>query len=79
MYYPTSHFRLILIAEKDKVYEKFPIPLINRLEKHIVTTATILSESDQQDILKMLQIWKDNFTQVESLLVLHSVSQHFCI
>ena len=27
-------FRLILVAEDKDVYSRFPIPLINRLEKH---------------------------------------------
>ena len=27
-------FRMIVIAEDSDVWEKFPIPLINRLEKH---------------------------------------------
>lgn len=29
-----TDFRLIVIEEKDVVYEQFPVPLINRLEKH---------------------------------------------
>ena len=36
--------RLVLIAEKDKVYDEFPIPLINRLEKHFVNTETVLKD-----------------------------------
>ena len=32
-----------MVAEKRVVYEKFPIPLINRLEKHFVTINTMLS------------------------------------
>ena len=37
-------FRLVLIAEDKDVYEKFPIPLINRLEKHYLGMETMLSE-----------------------------------
>jgi hypothetical protein len=37
-------FRLVLIAEDKDVYEKFPIPLINRLEKHYLGTETMLTE-----------------------------------
>ena len=60
-----SNGRLILIADMDKVYEKFPIPLINRLEKHIVTTSTIL-QPDQRQILKELHVWLSSFCRVTS-------------
>lgn len=39
-------FRLVLIAEDLDVYEKFPIPLINRLEKHFLGMETILTEGN---------------------------------
>jgi len=61
-------FRLILIAEKDKVYDKFPIPLINRLEKHLVTTSTILLP-DQQKVLRRLEQWIDGFTEVQGYII----------
>ncbi|XP_062573652.1 E3 ubiquitin-protein ligase rnf213-alpha-like, partial [Saccostrea cucullata] len=35
-------FRLIVVAEKDTVYRQFPIPLINRLEKHFLNISTLL-------------------------------------
>ena len=38
------NFRLVLIAEDVDVYKKFPIPLINRLEKHYLGTETMLTE-----------------------------------
>ncbi|WAR07205.1 R213A-like protein [Mya arenaria] len=41
-------FRLIVVAEKQTVYKKFPIPLINRLEKHFLTVNTILKDREQQ-------------------------------
>ena len=56
-------YRLILIAEKDKVYEKFPIPLINRLEKHLVTTSTILKQR-QVDLCERLKNWIRQFTRM---------------
>ncbi len=40
-------FRLVLIAEDNEVYEKFPIPLINRLEKHYLGMETMLTEGKQ--------------------------------
>ena len=36
-------FRLIVVADKTTVYDQFPPPLINRLEKHILTMSTIIS------------------------------------
>ena len=62
--------RLILIADKDKVYDKFPIPLINRLEKHLVTTSTILLP-DQQEALRTLQKWIHGFTKVLGYVCIH--------
>ena len=38
------NFRLILIAEDNEVHHKFPIPLINRLEKHYLGMETMLTE-----------------------------------
>ena len=54
--------RLILIAEKDTVYEKFPIPLINRLEKHFVLTRTVLL-SWQERVLDALIEWVKQFSR----------------
>ena len=53
-------FRLILIAEKDKVYEEFPTPLINRLEKHFVVTSTVLTDA-QKELLKDLEAWAKEY------------------
>ena len=52
--------RLILIAEKDKVYQEFPTALINRLEKHFVVTSTILTEG-QLCIEQELNEWIGKF------------------
>ena len=37
------NFELIVIARKEVVYERFPIPLINRLEKHFFSAENLLS------------------------------------
>ena len=58
-----SLYRLILIAEKTTVYERFPTPLINRLEKHFVLTSSVLKDW-QQLILKVLNEWISNFSEV---------------
>ncbi|WAR07202.1 R213A-like protein, partial [Mya arenaria] len=55
-----KHFRLIVVAEKQTVYKKFPIPLINRLEKHFLTVNTILNESQQQ-LVVALEKWASEF------------------
>ncbi|XP_052808603.1 E3 ubiquitin-protein ligase rnf213-alpha-like isoform X2 [Mya arenaria] len=53
-------FRLIVVAEKQTVYKKFPIPLINRLEKHFLTVNTILKDREQQLVLQ-LEKWASDF------------------
>ena len=52
-----------MIAEKNTVYEKFPTPLINRLEKHFVLTSSVLTE-EQQDVLHHFQDWIKQFSSV---------------
>ena len=64
--FPCYGFRLILIAEKAAVYEKFPTPLINRLEKHFVLTKSILSNW-QHDVLDIFDEWIDQFCNIEDL------------
>jgi hypothetical protein len=55
-------FKLILIAEKDKVYNEFPTPLINRLEKHFVNANTVLTDW-QVVICNELEVWLESFTE----------------
>ena len=57
--------RLILIAEKTTVYEEFPTPLINRLEKHFVLYSSVL-EKWQTDVLEELEEWIKAFSDVQS-------------
>ena len=61
--YVAYFYRLILIAEKETVYEKFPTPLINRLEKHFVLTKTILLDW-QKEVLEILETWVNDFCDV---------------
>lgn len=61
-------FRLILIAEKDTVYEKFPTPLINRLEKHFVLTSSIL-EGWQETVLGEFKQWITDFSSARLINV----------
>ena len=54
--------RLILIAEKLKVYQQFPIPLINRMEKHFVYTENVLT-TEQKQISSKLSDWTAKFAK----------------
>ena len=60
-------FRLILIAERDTVYEKFPTPLINRLEKHFVLTSSILKEW-QLEVLGDFKEWITGFSKIRYVI-----------
>ena len=54
--------RLILIAEKLKVYQQFPIPLINRMEKHFVYSENVLTP-EQKQISSQLSDWVEKFSK----------------
>ena len=56
--------RLIVVAEKDVVYKRFPIPLINRLEKHLLVMSTGLTE-DQAHLVKKLEDWVKLFSEAK--------------
>ncbi|XP_019338481.2 E3 ubiquitin-protein ligase RNF213 isoform X2 [Alligator mississippiensis] len=58
-------FRLIVIEEKDVVYKRFPIPLINRLEKHYLDIDIVL-ERWQRDVVEELKRWVNDFTAVDT-------------
>ncbi len=57
-------FRLIVIAEKNSVYDtkRFPIPLINRLEKHYLSATTMLN-NDQEKTVALIKDWIEKFCQ----------------
>ena len=57
-------FRLILIADREAVYKDFPIPLINRMEKHFLAMSSILSHQ-QQRIVEAIDQWVKDFSEVE--------------
>lgn len=60
-----TDFRLIVIEEKDVVYQQFPVPLINRLEKHYLDINTVLEEW-QKGIVRELQQWACEFADVKA-------------
>ena len=59
-----NEFKLIVIADTETVRERFPTPLINRLEKHFLTMSTVLSE-EGAIISKMLAEWARNFATLD--------------
>lgn len=56
-----ANFRMVIVEDQKKVYEHFPVPLINRLEKHRVDRNTDL-ESWQQRVLEKLKEWVKEFS-----------------
>lgn len=57
--------RLIVIAKRRDVQERFPIPLINRLEKHFLALSTVLSPQ-QASMARDLQNWVKQFSEVHT-------------
>ncbi|KAF7705531.1 hypothetical protein HF521_020817 [Silurus meridionalis] len=57
-----KEFRLVVIEDQEKVYDKFPVPLKNRLEKHRVDRSTDLTPA-QQRVLEKLKNWVNEFSQ----------------
>ncbi|XP_068605931.1 E3 ubiquitin-protein ligase rnf213-alpha [Brachionichthys hirsutus] len=58
-------FRLIVIEERAVVYKQFPIPLINRLEKHYLDIHTVL-KTEQKRMVDALERWVTLFVSVNS-------------
>jgi hypothetical protein len=59
-----ENFKVVLIAEEDTVYETFPTPLINRMEKHRVVMKTIL-EPQQKTVYTAFLHWIDAFVSTQ--------------
>ncbi|MEQ2214150.1 hypothetical protein XENOCAPTIV_013476 [Xenoophorus captivus] len=56
-------FRLIVIEEREVVYKQFPIPLINRLEKHYLDIHTVL-KAEQKKMVEKLERWVQLFVSL---------------
>lgn len=56
-----ANFRLVVVEDQKKVYEHFPVPLINRLEKHRVDRSTDLNPW-QLRVLHKLRDWVKEFS-----------------
>ena len=52
----AKKFKLIVIEEKEVVYKEYPIPLINRLEKHVFEMESVLSANEKTTI-GHLKVW----------------------
>ena len=52
-------FRLVVIEEKEIVHDKYPIPLINRLEKHVFEMGSILV-GNQIPTVNRLKEWVED-------------------
>ena len=63
----------MVVAEKDVVYQDFQIPLINRLEKHLLVMSTGLTEH-QARLVKELEKWVEHFSNAKPE---HSSSQRW--
>ncbi|XP_077969852.1 E3 ubiquitin-protein ligase rnf213-alpha-like isoform X1 [Styela clava] len=59
-------FRLIVIEIKEKVYNDYPIPLLNRLEKHHLTSNSLLTVK-QRVIAEKLSEWIKKFSEIIGL------------
>lgn len=58
------NFRLIVVEERDVVYKQFPIPLINRLEKHYLDIHTVL-KTEQKRMVEELEKWVALFVSLK--------------
>ena len=56
-------FRLIVVAEDTEVHNTFPIPLINRLEKHFLGMETML-EGRHAETVSSLRNWVQAFCHI---------------
>lgn len=59
---------MVVVAEKRVVYREFPIPLINRMEKHFLTMEGMLSDV-QLKLAVDLEKWVKNFSSVSDRLI----------
>ena len=62
---------MVVVAEKRVVYREFPIPLINRMEKHFLTMEGMLSDV-QLKLAVDLEKWAKDFSSVSNRLIFHS-------
>lgn len=55
----------MVIADRDEALQRFPVALINRLEKYFYTTETDMTKP-QRDLVRLLKDWVDDFVTYKS-------------
>ncbi len=62
-----DEFRLIVVADKNSVYDpkRFPIPLVNRLEKHCLSVKSILNDK-KVDFVRSITDWCNSISHASS-------------
>ena len=61
-----DNFKLIVIADKKTVCERFPTPLVNRLEKHFLNMSSVVPEQGIR-IAEQLREWVNEFSTIQGL------------
>ncbi|XP_006822899.2 E3 ubiquitin-protein ligase rnf213-alpha-like [Saccoglossus kowalevskii] len=61
-------FRLVVIAERDVVLQTYPIPLINRLEKHYIVVNNVLT-TEELALVEQLRQWTDSFVTLRQQVI----------
>ncbi|XP_077861744.1 E3 ubiquitin-protein ligase rnf213-alpha-like [Saccoglossus kowalevskii] len=78
----SKEFRLIVVAEKDTALKKYPIPLMNRLEKHYLAMESVLSNKQNIQVEHHKQ-WLNNYVEsgqpVSRFTRLHSKPSSFAV
>lgn len=69
---------MVVVAEKRVVYREFPIPLINRMEKHFLTMEGMLSDV-QLKLSVELDKWAKDFSSVSDRLIFHLIFVQFIV
>ncbi len=59
-----ENFRLIVVAEDTEVFRNFPVPLINRMEKHFLGMETMVS-SEVMPAVAELKEWAQRLSEVK--------------
>ena len=74
----AKDFRLIVIEDKNVVYDEFPIPLINRLEKYVFTCENIL-DGDHLEIVRRLKAWVKSCVEIDIPMHKRCVMKQFVV
>lgn len=72
-----NDFRLIVVADKKNVYnpKKYPIPLVNRLEKHLLSIDSILTQR-MKKLAAEIKKWLEDVTTISDKFAYKAHQQH---